>query len=398
MSNQERVSIKNRRKWRITRKTLFLIFLLVVVAILLAIRVYIKSREPDPGPSLAGQGAPPANLSDLCDSIVVKAYDSFNLDELIHGDAASRSAQTGSGAYSLFYQGWPAELPFLIFAQRLAEMAADRNMLCDCFESQSGGWMECDLKAGHSLGAKIRLKSSPDVDLVERELTVALENFGGLKIEQINSLLKSGMAFSYIARADAYPTGKVKELLNKKGITAILELPSTAQGWQKLIELGRLGKQAKGRTSKVKFGSAIIDEALERHPAAKLFFFAGAQEFDKNIVKAVAERARRKKLGYLHTPDQVPELASLVSQSGLKIYKASKPSRLDGIPLWRLRNELLKDLISGNLDPQTIVCPSTEGMELAELWEFKVFFEKLGVKFRPVMGLVKSMHYTIGSR
>jgi hypothetical protein len=59
-----------------------------------------------------------------------------------------------------------------------------------------------------------------------------------------------------------------------------------------------------------------------------------------------------------------------------------------GKPLDEVKSRLIQYLI-GDSPTKMIICPDATDLTLQELWEFKVFFEKLGVKFRPPMRLME---------
>ena len=361
--------------------------LLVVAAAILAIRIY---WEPGSSPNRTARNVnpPPLEFHARCDSIISRAYSGFGLNQKL-APGQMEQGRGGRDVYRSWKQGWPKELPFLAFADRLSKLAREDSLGCDCLESIKGGWLDCWLISKGAVGARITLTADAAAIFEGREIALVFENFASLNIDKITSLLKSGMALSYVAGPETYPTGKVRSLIIQKGITAILRLPASEKGWRELTELARLGKRSGPKAARSGPTKSLIDEALGRHPTIRLIFFDFSDGNDWKIVESVAEQARAKKIACLFTPDQPQELLKVVGRAGMQVYRAQIDSALSGKVLPRLKNDLLKDLIAGFSTRKKIACPDATGLTLEELWLFKTYFERLGVKFRPLMRLVE---------
>lgn len=387
MRNSDRLSRKDRRHWRLTHLMAVIFGLLIVAAAILAIRIY---WEPDISPQRSSKKVipPPMEFHVRCDSLIIRAYTGFGLSHII-APGQLEQGRDGGDAYRAFKQGWPEELPFLAFADKLSELAIADSLGCDCLESTKGGWLDCSLISKGAVGARITLTADAATIFEGREIALVFENLASLNADKITSLLKSGMALSYITGPETYPTGKVRSLIIQRGITAILRLPASEKGWRELSEIARLGQGADKRAAGGMPTKSLIDEALGRHPTARLIYFDFSDGADWAIVQAVAERAKAKKIGCLLTPDQPQELINAVGRAGIQIYLAEIDRALSGKALPGLKNDLLKDLITGVSAKKKIACPDAAGLTLEELWQFKTYFEKLGVKFRPLMRLVE---------
>jgi hypothetical protein len=381
MRTPDRISRHDRHGRRLSTPVFILIGLLVVVAGLLAIRIYWERRLPAPKSTVPRSAE--GNLDELCDSLLAATYASFNLNEAMDLDRAVLQTGTG-GPFREYHQGWPAELPFILFAQRLTAGAAETGLGCDCLESSSGGWMDCALAAGRRTGGRIRLQAGIDVNLASCEIAVVLENFGSLTSDEISSLLKSGMALSYMASLETFPSGKTRELISKKGIFPLLVLPATSKGWVSIIGPGRSGRDSSRRD----VGLTAIDKALDRHPGVILIYFDLSDGLDSTLVEAIIRRAKAKKMGLLLSGDRVENLTAIASLSQIKTYYGVFDRESMGKPLDEVKSRLIQYLI-GDSPTKMIICPDATDLTLQELWEFKVFFEKLGVKFRPPMRLME---------
>ncbi len=387
MRTPERLSRRDRRRWRLTPVLVALLCLLIAVAAYLAMKVY---WEPEimPDKSAGSAVAPPVDFHARADSLIFRAYATFGLNDTI-GPGQVERGRGGGEAYRAFHQGWPKELPFLAFADRLNSLARADNLDCDCLESPGGAWLDCSLISGGIIGARIKLSADPGTIFAGRELALVFQNFAGLSSDQVSSLLKSGMMLSYVADPQAPSTGKVRELISKKGITAILRLPASKAGWRNLAGVIGKGKKA-ARVANVP-DKSLIDGAIERHPATKFIYFDFSHEVDWAVVRAVAERARAKKIALLLTPGQPGDLINIAGQVGIRLYAAGFDESLASKPLSVMKNDLVKALISGGPPKGAIACPDTSGLTLESLWLFKTYFEKMGIRFRPLAKVVEPL-------
>jgi hypothetical protein len=388
MNTPERLSRKDRRRWRISPRIFALFSVLMCLAAILAYRIYFADDDSSRSPETAPM-AQVTELSDICDSLIARTYASFGLEDSLGSILSAATIRDGGGAYRLFRKGWPEELPFIIFAQRLTDSVSGKNIRCDCLESTKEGWLDCTLRAGNSVGARITLEANSATNFAGKEVAIAFENFSSLTPDDIVSLLKSGMVLSYMARVETYPSSRVRELIAKKGIAAILVLPASRSGWKSLIEITRLGKPGKKKSAPKEVNPAIIDEALERHPGAKLIYFDFSAGTDEDLMAEVAKRAKAKRIAYLLTPNQPSKAFNVVVSTGIQLFTAEICTSLSGKTLSQMKIELLKSLMSSGLAEKVIVCPNASELTLEELWKFKIYFEKIGVKFRPLMRLIE---------
>jgi hypothetical protein len=356
----------------------------VIFAAFLAIRIY---REPEVASKKRATTQLPSDFRAQSEALLIKAFTSFGLSDTVE-PGYPEGERAGGATYQAFRQGWPQELPFLAFVSRLNELVRAESLSCDCLEAQRDGILDCFLIARGAIAAKITLKADPATNFVDRELALVYENLTSLTTDEISSLLKSGMNLSYIAGPETQPSSKIRDLFTKKGVIAILRLPASKKGWQKLANSGRFGKG--GRKTKTGVpDKSLIDEALQRHPTTRLICFDFADGTDWNVVEAVSERARAKKIALLITPDQPQDIINAGGKAKIQIFTAQFDKSLVSKSLGAMKNELMRELITGGPEKGSIACPDTAGLTLKNLWEFKTYFEKLGVRFRPLMKIAE---------
>jgi hypothetical protein len=387
MRTPERLSRKDRRRWRPKPILMGILAILIAVAAYLAMKIY---WEPEIAPDeSAGPTTPtPTEFHARSDLLILRAYATFGLSDTV-GPGQMEQGRGGGEAYRAFHQGWPKEMPFLAFVDRLNGLTRAESLGCDCLESPGKGLLDCAIVSGGVIGARIVLAADPNTNFAGRELALVFQNFAGLSADQISSLLKSGMMFSYIADPKMPSNGKARELMSEKGVAAILRLPASRAGWQDFARtISRRKREA--RVSEIP-DKSLIDGAIERHPSTKFIYFDFSHEVDWAVVRAVAERAKAKKLAILLTPGQPGELINIAGQVGIRIYEADFDESFAGKPLSTMKSDLVKALISGGPPKGAIVCPDTSGLTLESLWLFKTYFEKMGVRFRPLAKVIEPL-------
>jgi hypothetical protein len=386
MRTPERLSRKDRRRWRLAPALGLVFGLLVVTAAFLAVQVYWEPEIKPRTPATASVPSPRV-LRARCDSLIVAVYESFVLTEPIR-PGQPEAARGGVETYPAFQQPWPAELPFLAFVEKLNTLARADSLTCDCLESSGEGWLDCVLLSQGITGARISLKADPATNFAGREVALAFEHLTTRSVEEISSLLKSGMQLSYIAGPEAPLNARLRDLISRKGITAILRLPASEKGWRNLIAVAGLGRKAGRKSSSGKPDRALIDEALERHPAVKLLIFDFSEGADWELVEKIMQRAKAKKIALLITPDQPAEIVNAAGRTGIQTFQGELAESLAGKPLTATKNNILKSILSGGPPKGSIACPDTTDLTLENLWLFKTYFDKLGVKIRPLMKAV----------
>jgi len=380
MRNIERLSRKDRRRWRISHLFSILFGILVLVAAYLALKIY---REPEVihSKTKTTVASTAVGFRARCDSIMAQAYSNFGFNRQFQFGQTEQARGTG-GIYKTFNLGWPEELPFVAFADELHRLAIRDSISCDCQELSRSKGLECFLVSGDAIGAKIVLTADANTNFEGRELALVYENFTTLSVDAITSLLKSGMSFSYIAGPEAAPTSKLRDLVSKNGITVILRLPVSEREWRRISAIIQAGKSTKTDNS-------LIDKAIDRHPNVKFLCLDFSDGVDSAIAEKILARAKARKIPLLASVDQLPDLAGIADKVGIQIFQAELDSTLRRKPLSQLKNDVMKILISDKSQKWLIAFPDTNALRLENLWQFKTEFERLGVKFRPIIKLVR---------
>jgi hypothetical protein len=359
-----------------------------ILALALAGIVFYRFQTPKPqktAPIVISKPAPPPNLTALSDSIIQQCCRSFGLTDSVFLESSLTQAQ--GPTYHRFRQGWPAELPFLAFAQRLNSMATKRDIQCDCRESSKQGWLDCSLQSGRLVGAKVILDSGRNTNLAECEIGVVLNNLGGMKEESIVKLIRSGVVFSYIGGNDYYPSGELLRLFSRGNITSILKLPANGNGLKMLGQAGKMAKTDKKKKNVVEKTSST--GLFAHHPGARAIILDASSGIDPKTIKDVLNEARRAKLSYLcseNYPDSTDRIAFEVGIPVLRLdLKASDKS------LAQLKFDLMDQLLNPDSPRQQTLFIDASKVNPDDLVSVKILFERIGIKLRPFIKLAQKV-------
>jgi hypothetical protein len=385
MDYRPRVSRQDRKRGGLPLRGIAIAFILLALGVLVFFRSQIPKPQSKPVPVVANKPTPPANLTAIADSLILDCCRSFGLTDSILKD--STLSQFSGPIFHRFRQGWPAELPFLAFAQRLSGMASVKNLQCDCQESSKQGWLDCVLKTGQINGAKVILDSGRNTNLAGRELVIVFDHLGGMKKDDIIKLIRSGVVFSYFGTDGFYPTGDLAKLFSRGNITSILEISADNAGLKKLGQTSRSAK-----TEGKKKGSKSVDKSLSSgmlscHPGAKAITFSSGN--DPVAIKAALDIARRAKLSYLCMNEELgmPDQLALESKIGVLSLILQKSDKT----LAQFKFDLISQLLSKDSPHQIAFCLDASKTDPDELIAFKIMLDRIGVKFKPFMKLAKKV-------
>ena len=378
MEHYGRLSRKDRHKatWPLAG----LIALGVIVIIFAALWGF--HRRKDTRPISAKQPVLIVNLQALSDSLIQESVHSFGLnDSLLVDSLAHQTAGSSGGFYRRYRQSWPAGLPFIIFVQRLNGMAVENHIQCECEESSKDGRLDCSLKSSGSIGARIIFQADKGTKLANREIAIILINSGVYEEQEIKELVYNGMIFNYLATPDIYPTQSILKLFQRGGISAILKLPATAQGW---IDLG-----GKKRLRKFRFDESQVEGVFSQHPGTKAIYFDLTQGSDMEVVRSIMGMAHSKRIAYFSPNYSSNGIDSLAFSLVLPVIRMKIEPDLKGMALSELRISLLNRLLGSPADRPKIICVDASATKPGDLVALKLMFDNIGVKLRPFMKLAK---------
>ena len=379
MTNSERISRFDRRR-NFAPLKFFLISALVLA--LIGLTAYKITRPKPPKTAQAQVIAPKAipNLNQTADSIITSCCNSYYLNK-------TKYLQSSGSSYHRYYQDWPQEIPFVLFAGRLNNMASDAGLECDCKESPKGNWMECFIKSGSKIGAEIYLKAGIDANLLGRDIVFILRNFRALKNEEITLLIRNGVTFSYFTSPDYIPSTDLRKLMARGNVTPVLILPTSRDGW---INLSRsMGIQRKAGNKKPSFDAELVDDILSKQSEARLFVFDSTSALDKDIISIVLKRTAAYKLNYLLGGPGSNRVDSLVFLSKVKImdFSGAKATPISSVS--ELKFRLFRELLNPKGENQKLVLyPDMTNVSIESLWNLRVTLSNMGVRIRPLVKLV----------
>jgi hypothetical protein len=348
---------------------------------------YYRFQMPTPQKAapvtVTTQPIPPANLTALADSLILYCCKSFGLSDKAFIE--SSISQTSGPNYHRIRQGWPMELPTLVFAKRLSEWAVQKDLQCDCVESPQSNSLNCDLKSGRIIGSQAILDLSQNANLVGREVAIIFDNLDSMKVEDIVKIIKSGVVFSYFADDQFYPSGDLIKLFSRGNVTSILRVAANDNG---LRLLGKSGYQAKptnrkkGNQPKVSSSSTGL---LGRHPGAKAFVLETSGTANRKAIRNIFDEARRARLSYLVKDDLAGAFDTTALKDGvsgvmLNLINSDKS-------LTQFKFELMTQLLSADSLHRIAFCLDASKVDPDALVSFKILLDRIGVKLRPFMKL-----------
>ncbi len=389
MNYRERISRSERRHRRLPWTGVIAI---LIILCLVAITLYrFQFRKPaKQAPSYATKQIPPQDFKSTAEALVKRCCQSFGLSGSVTID--STISQSSGPPYHRFRQGWPTELPFLLFAQRLNEEARQQNFQCDCKESTKQGWLDCSIKVGKTIGARVLLNAGKKTNLADREVAIILDNLGAFSGEEVINIIRSGVVFSYIGRPDYYPSGEMVKLFAKGNITSIIRLP--------------LNSYRGGNSPS--FKRPIVKNALSRHPGARSFVFDGYTLSDSQFTKSIIKDASRARVPYLYSVKYPQPVDRFVSSLGIPIVRLELGTDLD-LPAGRAnpgvmhdtpeaydvaaryKLELFNKLLSPESPHHFAACFDADKIKPEWLISLKETLSGLGVKLRPYMRLAQEV-------
>jgi hypothetical protein len=326
---------------------------------------------------------PPANLTSLADSLILNCCASFGLSEKAF--IQTSISQTGGPGYHRIRQGWPAELPTLVFAQRLSELAVQKNLRCDCVESPKLNTLECEIKSGNTIGSIATLDIGQNTNLVGREVALIFENLDSMKVEDIVKIIKSGVVFSYFADDQFYPSGDLLKLFSRGNVTSILRLPGDETGLRLMGKSGYAGKPSTKKKGSQPQISSLSTGLLGRHPGAKAFVIESGGSVNRKAIRGIFDEARKARLTYLVNSDLGGEFDTSAINAGLS--GATLNLIYSDKSLTQFKFELMDQLLSDDSLHQIAFCLDASKVDPDALVSFKILLDRIGVKFRPFMKL-----------
>lgn len=377
MNRMERISRKDRERGR----SYFRGFIIAALSLLVIGVAVIRFARPSPKTLSTPKidAAPKINLTALSDSLVISCCQSFGL-----GDSLNRVSGHS------FYQSWPAELPFINFAERLSRMASANGAFCDCLESQNVKRLTCILKLNDATGAQVVLQGDKKTKLSGREVAIILDNIGSLKEADLTKLIRSGTPFGYFATPEVFPTGNIRSLFGKVDVPAFLKLPTQKSEWDRLNQLIQLGKKKKANAKG--FDSGVIEAVLDRHPTLKAIYFDLSKPIEREIVTAILETAKRRKITYLAVQSELPGmLDSLAVLKGLRLITLDVKPELRSSSMADLKLNLFQQLLDGESEKKLVICPDASKIGYDDIIDLRILFERLGIRLRPCMKLAKTV-------
>jgi hypothetical protein len=387
MEHYGRLSRKERRRGILSRKG----WIAVGIATTFLAALFLIFRGPGNKKSVpAVQPTIKINLRALSDSLIVESCRSFGLTDSVHINSTSYQSAGGKGSpYRCYKQSWPEGLPFILYAQRLNQMAAASHVQCDCIESTKDGRLDCTLRSGGSIGGQIILEADQKTKLAKREIAIVLTNSGVFTEDELKELLNNGMVLNYLATPDIYPSASIQALLKRGGVTAILRLSAAEEGWSNFRGSSRAG--GRRQSSNVGFNDSMVETAFDRHPGTKAIYFDITNGFDLAVVNSILTKARAERIAYF-CPNYVPgTIDSLAFSRGLSMVRLNIEPDLKGRALSEIRMNLLNQLLSNQNSERQIICIDAAGTKPGELVALKLFFDKVGIKLRPFMRLADTI-------
>ncbi len=384
MEYRQRVSRQERARKGPPFMGIFFAFL----ALALGVVAFYRFQTPKPKetiPVIAAKPTPPANITAISDSIVMACCRSFGLTD--SAIIESNLTQTQGPAFHQYRQGWPAELPFIAFAQRLSVMTGERQLQCDCRESSKLGWLECSLQSGRLVGAKVILDTGRNAILADRQLAVVFSNLGGMKEDDIIKLIRSGVVFSYIGGNDYYPSGDMLRLFSKGNITSILQLPANGDGLRMLGQAGKTGKVDKKKKNIVEKSSST--GLFARHPGAKAIFFEASTGIEPKAIRGILNEARRARLSYLCSEDYPDSTDKIAIESGIPVIKLDLV-RSDK-SLSQLKFDMMTQFLNESSPHRLTLCVDASKANTDELIAIRLLFGRVGIKLLPFMKLTQKI-------
>lgn len=334
----------------------------------------------------------PPNIRALSDSLIEACYRSFGLSDSIGaGTAFGVRAGAPGKTYRQFQQGWPDQVPLIVFAKRLSEAASRVSGDCDCLESPRGGWLECQLKFAGITGGVIRLEAGRETKLAGREFAIIIDNLWAVKKDDITRLIRAGYTFGYFSSLDHSVPDDLRKLFSRAGVTPILSLPAGKDGWLKLAQNYRLikGSGKVKRPSAFEFDRAMVTETISRQPGAKAFTLDFSGGSDPDIIDAVLGEARKAKIPYILNEDSRVPLDSLALAKGLKVMRFAQGEK--GSAPEEIRNDFLSRIISEPGQWQKVIYLDGTQIDTDKLMRLKEIMNRLGIRVRPCLKLARAI-------
>jgi hypothetical protein len=383
MEYKARISRNERRHKRLPWAGIIAILVIICLAVATIHRFRYRAPSEASRTHKTLQVAP-SNFGLIADTLIVSCCRSFDLSDSVLIDATI--SQPSGPAYHRFQQGWPSELPFLLYAQRLNDEVKRRNFQCDCVESSKQGRLDCSITVAGTIGAHVLLQSSKATKLASREVAIVVDHLGAYSADDLMKLIKSGVVFSYFAMPDFYPSGEMARLFAKGNITSI-------------IRFSKGDSRVKGRFD---FRKPMVKDAMSRHPGARSFVFDEQALSDSQFTKPILTEARRAKLPYLYYHDAPQAIDRFVLSHGVQMVKLEIQADGDNLSpagefsdnydiFGRSKVALFNKLLSPNSPRRMAVWIDASRTSPEWLISLKETLAGLGVKLRPYMKLARDV-------
>ena len=375
LSRRERLKLSGRRRVQ------FVLALAILLLILLAIRTWrTQLRDIIDPPDYA-------EIQATADSVILQAGESFVLTDTAYVDSVSNRRNPRREVYVCrrYGQFWPGVLPFEFYVQRLQQLCRENGLACDC-EETSENRLDCKVGAHGLDGALVQVKKAARTELKGRRTAILMKNLGALDNDKIMRIAENGIAFSYLATPDVYPSARIKKALEAAGITSILEIPTDISDLPDFQGRASGSRGKPGRRKNRDLAASLFDH----HPNPAAIIIDRTGSVDSSFVTAVIEEAKKRKAAYIYDNASPDAIDSLAYSSGLVILNMKNVADFSNGRFDHNRAALLRELILSQEPIQRIILIEGSAVEVGDLLDLQRSFHRLGVKLMNSISLMET--------
>jgi hypothetical protein len=370
VSEYGRLSRRQRLRLSGKRKLQFALALAVMLLILVVIRNW--------WPQLKNLVSPPdyIEIQAVADSLILQAGSSFALTDTTVSDSllARNNPRGDSYACRLYGQPWPAILPFEFYVERLQELCRQKSLTCNCQESGENN-LDCRVGVGGFDGAMVRVRRTARTGLAGRRVAFLIKNLGALSNSEIMKMVDNGVIFSYLATPDVYPSTRIKNALERAGVTSILEIPAERSN---LIELWQRASGKEGK-SHGQEDRELVASLFERHPGSGAIIVKRTGGVDSSFVTSIIEEAKKRKAAYIYDNESPDAIDSLAYSSGLVILNMKNIADFSDGRFDHNRSAFLRELILSSEPFQRTIMLEGSAVDVDDLLSLQRTLQRLGV-------------------
>ncbi len=385
MSNLQRLSRKERRRLTANKNAPIALGLAALLLLLIVGNTQWRRIE---GLFLSDD---PGEIQALAHSLAIQAGESFHLSDSSYTDSLLTQPGESDGSHIIrrIRQPWPDNLPFEFYVERLRKLSRDNGLTCDCIESGKEGRLLCTIGSGRVMGAQIVIQTDRRTKLSGREIAFVFRNLGALSNEKMIEILDQDFTFSYFAPPDIYPSSRMKRMLEKAGITSIIELPANGSNLPELASSDNKQSSKSKRDRQGKNHRELVRTLLARHPNPGAMFFRRSDGLDSAFVGSAIEFAREAKTAYIYdnpTPDGIDSLAY---SSGLTMITMNSVADFRDNSIDEIKPALLQNLISSQIPFRKIILFDAALLDVKELIDLQNTFRALGINILDCISLAE---------